>query len=277
MKFLVASLILAMPILGAGEVKPESSNTVVAQRPTGERTAPKHLRLSTDEEKAHWEKAVDSLWATPLGQLYEEYLFSPTPDHADLPLWARLLVKRMFQEPNLLAVRLIALQIMFEDLYVREKLNDDVLRRAAILGQHIEEKEALVDQARRYKKGFLSGTLIAASVPFGSRAFRQESRKLMRMALRGLRGQATHPSRRPRLKRVVNNFSAAYDPLMSVTTLGVFSLATDGWTYLYNDWLYGSKFAPKDQAMLAGMDALVRAMEEPGNLPLPARLPQTHR
>ena len=245
-------------------------------RPTGERVVPKHLRLSTPEEKEAWEKAADSLWQTPLGQLYNEYLFSPTPDHADLPLWARLLAKRIFQQPNMLNLRVAALQIMLEDLYVREKMTPDASDRVMILNAHIAQKDRLFDQQLRYKAAYVVMPVVLAAMPFGSRIFRQEASKVVEAGYRRIRGRPIRAGRRPKLSRFFTDEDDKFAIPQAANAVGISLWMLEGSIYLYNDWLYGSMWAPKDQVMLLGLDSLVRAMEDPGDIHVPRR-GLTHR
>lgn len=240
------------------------------ERPNGSRTTLKHLRLSTPAEKVQWERAVDALWKTPLGQLYSEYLFTPTPDHADLPLWARMLAARVYREPNFLPLRISALVIMSEDLYVREKRTADVANRQQILHEHLSQKEDLAKQRDDVQYGNAVSGVVAGSLAYASPAVRGGVRRVGARMKNFAKGDYAAAKEPLRLTSMVTDFRQDWDTEQALKFLGASTLALQAVPYAYNNWYFPSSIGPKDKSLLLGLDDLVKAMDVPGNLSLPA-------
>lgn len=116
---------------------------------------------------------AELLWKTTLGQAYHELLFA---DYARelFPNRSERLALRVVSEPAKLAARVAALQIMNEDLYVREKMNDEIRSKIQLLEASIQKDR---EEAQRSAfKTVLSHIpyVLLASLPWGSPLIRNE-------------------------------------------------------------------------------------------------------
>jgi hypothetical protein len=218
----------------------------------------KHLRFSSDKEKQRWERAILSVWKTPLGEMYDEYLFSPTEDHADLPLWARMLTERIFREIHFLNVRLGAIQVMTDDLYVSERMTADVNDRVTILTGHIDQERIRLEQTANTSTLFNASVSLLPALPLGSSYVREHLVAQAKEELRKWRGKPFDPTlSRGAFTAQPNHFSLYQ--VFNYWTVSYVILTSLEW--FYGEWYYTSFFAPKDEVLLLSLDDLVTSMD----------------
>ena len=221
----------------------------------------RHLRFSTDKEKLRWERAIETVWKTPLGEMYAEYLFSPTEDHADLPLWARMLTDRIFRDPYFIDTRLAAIQVMNDDLYVREQMTLDVNDRITVLTGHFDQER--VRMQRDGPRIFFAnaGAAILLAIPAGSPAVRRAALVEGSAVMKRLMRQTPRYPAGYEFGQVFTKFGKGY------SKWGVFNAALLIYSAINSvEWLVDSAIqtpgvGPRDHELLLGLDGLVTATD----------------
>jgi hypothetical protein len=150
------------------------------------------------------------IWKTSLGTMYNNYLFN-TDDREALPARARQIVDRILSDPNQLAVRVSAMQIMNEDLYVGEMVDENVMARMSLLedelnqARHKEKSEAVTGILEQIPIFFL------ATLPMGSPLIRSEMsgyfRQLTRRSIARIRRKELPPPGEVQWSRIMSSES----------------------------------------------------------------------
>ncbi len=128
-------------------------------------------------------KLAQELWATTLGEMFNEYLFGVAGASA-IPKQSQLLVDRIFDKPYLLITRIAALQFLSEDLYSEGRMTEDATRRLLILEGAVSERRLSRVEAGYFSLIEQAIPFVLVSIPFGSPAVREE-------VMHGVRNLAT--------------------------------------------------------------------------------------
>jgi hypothetical protein len=119
------------------------------------------------------------LWRTSLGKMYEYYLLAPY-NHQDLPELAGRVVEKLLGDPDHTIARVAAVQMMNEDLYVKGRVNENVLARITLLEQEMAKGRRQVETSTAVSiLGHIPFVFLAA-IPLGSPLVRAEFSNLMK-------------------------------------------------------------------------------------------------
>jgi hypothetical protein len=116
---------------------------------------------------------VELLWKTTLGQSYNELLFSDYPREL-FPSRSERLALRIASDKEKYTARMAAIQIMNEDLYVTQRMNDDIRAKIHLLETAIQSDRE--DVQKSAVKTVLTHVpfVFLASLPMGSPMVRSE-------------------------------------------------------------------------------------------------------
>lgn len=118
--------------------------------------------------------------------MYESYLFHES-NPALVPRLSQTLVNRVFGEPYLATTRIVALQLMTEDLYVNGRLSADAAQRVLLLEGAVSERRLSRAEALDQSVVMQAIPFVLVSLPFGSPAVREQSMNLLRSIAHALR------------------------------------------------------------------------------------------
>jgi hypothetical protein len=220
------------------------------------------VHLSPDE-LAIQHRILNALWNTPLGQMYFAFLFDDV-DRELVTGRSRQLVNRIFSEGRQVATRIAALQLLTEDLYRRNRMNDETRLRAVLLEDGISRKQMSLSEETRNRVVYQAAMFFLAALPFGSPAVREEAKGLGKSMLRGTkrifhRGHLGEAPKR-RLGRLVSrevfkDYQVGSAVNFFFSTFGPYSMLY----FFWEDWLTAATgTAITDKTMLYGLDNLIR-------------------
>jgi hypothetical protein len=208
---------------------------------------------------------VDAIWATPLGQMYLEYVFKPLSQD-EIPYLSRQLADRAFQEPRLVVTRIAALQLLTEDLYAHGKLHGDASARVLLLEGEFSKRRLRRDQLLDSSVVFQAAGFLLFSLPFGSPMVRKESANVGRFVAARLKTAAGVKSKRTyeELRAKINlGRLASWDVLRGYKVskaVNVFFNTYGSYTVVYFfifQWAQTAGVGPEDNRLLYGLDDLL--------------------
>lgn len=122
---------------------------------------------------------ADRLWETSLGKLYRAFLLS-TIDREEIPIRARQIAERLYSDTDQTVARIKALQILNEDLYVKGKVDEDIVIRISLLEQKMTDGRQKVESSTVKMILGQIPFVFLASLPTGSPLVRSETKKFFR-------------------------------------------------------------------------------------------------
>ena len=137
-------------------------------------------RWESPEEKARHHRIMDELWSTKLGQLYLAYLTQPLPP-STIPGRANQIITMIFADGDKAGARVRVVQLLTQDLVVREKLDLEGVRRTIIFDHIVQARKTLGEEEtnRWIVNGMITTAAIAA--PFGFDGVYEEAGKLYQL------------------------------------------------------------------------------------------------
>lgn len=146
------------------------TETPTTSEAESDRTEKPIVTAKSDEEllAERRKQILDSVWASPLGQMLSEFLFDLQDDSSDAPR-AKAIAQRIFADEKQTLTYLSAVHLMTQDLFDRRLIDDSRQKRLLMLQGEMNHKQTQAPPPQP-TTGLSEYALYAvlAALPFGS-------------------------------------------------------------------------------------------------------------
>lgn len=230
---------------------------------------PFHIRDQTPDQIEFRTRALNALWKTPLGQMFFAYLKDDVAKDQVISR-GRQFVTRIFSEGRQVSTRIMALQLLSDDLYARSLMTTDMIQRAFLLEGEISNRRIQGSQETQNGVVYQAAIFFLASLPFGSPLVRAEAKKGLNAVGERFRNifRRGESVRKPFTDeehvafkdlftlKIFEDYKISHAANFFFATYGPYSMSY----FFWNDWLKAATgFAVNDKLMLDGLDQLLRA------------------
>lgn len=153
------------------------------QKPPLIPTRPKPNLLSTPHEQAvrptddpHLEQVLETLWASPLGAIYYDYLYGDPENH----LTSREVVDRIFRDGGSAVTSLSALQLMTEQLYDYHLIGNPQVKKLLVLQGDLHQRQNDLAKSPTEHMAYIALGTFLTLIPFGFPTTRAAAMSLLK-------------------------------------------------------------------------------------------------